>query len=198
MVAQAGAEDVHTLMRTCAACHTPNGNPPSSDIPIIAGQPFTVINDALLLFAAAERPCMAMCGIAAELSPHEKEALADYLEEQTFVPAKQEFDPSLAALGAKLHADKGCETCHSQGGRNGNGMAPILAGQRTPYLRNALQQIKVGTRSGPTVMNQAVRSLSDDEIEALLNYYARNQDWRPTQAMIPGNAMFSKNHGRKN
>ena len=174
LVTPAGAADVDALMQVCSACHGVSGNPLSSDIPIITGQPFTVIEDSLILFANGERPCTTMCAIAATLSPHEKEALANDLEQQTFTPAAQEFEPSLAALGAKLHLNNGCETCHSQGGRNGNGMAPILAGQRTPYLRDALDQIKAGKRSGPKVMNQAVRSLSNDEIEALLNFYARD------------------------
>jgi sulfide dehydrogenase cytochrome subunit len=174
LVTKAGAAEVDALMQTCSACHSVNGIPPSSDIPIIAGQPFSVIEDALILFADGQRPCSAMCAIAAALNPLEKEALANYLEQQTFAPATQQFELELAALGAKLHHNNGCETCHSQGGRNGNGMAPILAGQRTPYLRNALFQIKTGKRSGPQVMNQAIRSLSDDEIEALLNFYALN------------------------
>lgn len=161
-------------MQTCSACHNGNGTTLSSDIPIIAGQPFSVIEDALILFAGGQRPCTAMCAIAAALSPLEQEALANYLEQQTFIPAAQEFEPALAALGAELHLTNGCETCHSQGGRNGNGMAPILAGQWTPYLRNALDQIKAGKRRGPKVMNQAVQSLSNDESEALLNFYARN------------------------
>ena len=174
LVTEAGAAEVDALMQTCSACHSVNGIPPSSDIPIIAGQPFSVIEDALILFAGGQRPCIAMCAIAAALNPLEKEALANYLEQQTFAPATQPFELELAALGAKVHHNNGCETCHSQGGRNGNGMAPILAGQRTAYLRNALFQIKTGKRSGPQVMNQAIRSLSNDEIEALLNFYARN------------------------
>lgn len=173
-VTAAGAAEVETLVRTCSACHGGNGTAHSSDIPVIAGQPFSVIEDALILFAGGQRPCTVMCAIAAALAPLEKEALANYLEQQNFSPAAQVFEPSLAALGAELHLNNGCETCHSQGGRNGNGMAPILAGQRTPYLRNALQQIKDGKRSGPKVMNQAIRSLSDDEIEALVHYYARD------------------------
>lgn len=174
LVTEVWGAAVNELMQTCSACHSENGIPLSRNIPIIAGQPFSVIADALLLFADGERPCTAMCAIAAALSPLEQEALANYLEQQAFTPAAQEFEPALAALGAELHMGNSCETCHSQGGRNGNGMAPILAGQRTPYLRDALDQIKAGKRSGPKVMNQAVRSLSNDEIEALLNFYARN------------------------
>jgi sulfide dehydrogenase cytochrome subunit len=115
-----------------------------------------------------------MCSLAASLSPAEKVALANHFEQQQFRPTSQTYNSSLADSGALLHHDRGCETCHSQGGRDGLGMAPILNGQRTPYLRNAFQQLRSGKRRGPKVMNQALAILTDDEIEALLNYYARN------------------------
>jgi len=170
----AWAVDVDVLMQTCSACHGGNETTLGPEIPIIAGLSFTVIEDALILFSQGGRPCTSMCAIAASLGPTEKEALANYLEQQTFIPADQDADPVLTALGAELHRDKGCETCHSDGGRNGNGMAPILAGQRTAYLRNALNQVRAASRSGPKVMNQAIRTLDNNEIEALLNYYANN------------------------
>lgn len=176
VVIEAWAADAETLLPLCAACHGGNGIPPGAEIPIIAGQPFTVIEDALMLFADGKRPCTVMCGVASALSPHEMEALAEYLEQQPFVPADQTYDPALASKGEQVHTARGCETCHSRGGRDGQGMAPVLAGQHTPYLRDALRQIQAGRRRGPKVMNQAVQSLSNDEIEALLNFYARDQE----------------------
>jgi cytochrome c553 len=104
------------------------------------------------------------------------EALANYLEQQPFVPAEQEFAPALVARGRDIHRNQGCVSCHFQGGRNSRGVAPILAGQQTRYLRKSLLEIHAGSRSGPRVMNKAVRSLGDDEIEALLSFYASGQD----------------------
>lgn len=166
------AEGGAPLLRACQACHTTQAPPPVEDIPIIAGQPFTVIEDALILFAQNERPCTTMCALAAALSPEDRETLANELEQQAFVPAIQEFDSALAAAGAGVHQDNGCETCHAEGGREGQGMAPILAGQRTPYLKKAFLQLRSGQRSGPKVMNKAILALSEHDIEALLNFYA--------------------------
>lgn len=176
MVIEVWAADAESLLPVCSACHGGNGIPPGAEIPIIAGQPFTMIEDALMLFADGQRPCTVMCGVASALSPREKEALAEYFEQQPFVPADQEYDPALASMGEQVHTAQGCETCHSRGGRDGHGIAPILAGQHTPYLRDALLQIQAGKRRGPKVMNQAVQALSNGEIEALLNFYARNQE----------------------
>ena len=112
-ITDARAAEVEALLLTCLACHNGNGVPINRDVPIIAGQPFTVINDALMLFANGERPCTSMCAMVSALSSPEKIALANDLELQAFIPAKQEFDPALAQLGAKLHEENGCEDCHS-------------------------------------------------------------------------------------
>ncbi|HMB60803.1 MAG TPA: c-type cytochrome [Xanthomonadales bacterium] len=170
--AEGRSANAEALLQTCKACHNSTGPPLGPEIPIIAGQPFTTIEDALILFSRDERPCTVMCDLAKTLSDDEKEVLGNALEQQAFLPADQPFDAARAAIGAELHQRKGCETCHSEGGRNGHGVAPILAGQRTPYLRTALDQIRNGQRKGPKVMNDAIATLDDEEIEALLNFYA--------------------------
>jgi cytochrome c553 len=55
-------------------------------------------------------------------------------------------------------------------------MAAILAGQWTPYLEIAFLQIRSGQRMGPKVMNNAIQQFSNDDVQALLNYYASRQD----------------------
>ena len=98
--------------------------------------------------------------------------LAEFYEQQTFEPALQSFDPDLATRGFGIHQEGGCELCHSNGGRESNGMSAILAGQWTPYLERSLLRIRAGERAGPKVMNRAIRDLSDTDLAALVNYYA--------------------------
>jgi len=62
------AAEVEVLLQTCVACHSGSGVPLNCDVPIIAGQPFTVINDALIPFATGERPSTSMCAMAGVLS----------------------------------------------------------------------------------------------------------------------------------
>jgi len=180
------AADVGTLTLVCGGCHGPGGLSTNSTVPIIAGQAFTFIEDNLLAFQDDERACTeteflrdeaaalvsTMCAIVATLENRDISALAEFYELQTFVPSSQPYDPSLAAEGAIIHLDANCELCHSQGGRETNGMSAILAGQWTPYLERSLMRIRAGERMGPTVMNQAISELTDHEIAALLNYYA--------------------------
>ena len=50
----------------------------------------------------------------------------------------------------------------------------MLAGQWTPYLKRQLEHFKIGRRTIPRKMKNAVDKLSEDEIEALLHFYASN------------------------
>ncbi len=182
--------DVSTLTPVCSGCHGVDGLSVNSTVPIIAGQAYTLIEDNLLAFRDDESACTAtglmqeeaaalvsaMCVFVKTLENRDISALAEFYELQPFVPARQSFDPALAADGARVHLEANCELCHSQGGRESNGMAAILAGQWTPYLERSLMRIRAGERMGPKVMNEAIRDLTDRDIAALLNYYASQQD----------------------
>ena len=184
------ASDVGTLTPVCGACHGLDGISLNSTVPTIAGQAYTLIEDNLLAFRDNERACSetellrdeaatlvsAMCVFVATLENQDIAALAEFYELQAFIPARQSFDPALATDGARIHRQANCELCHSNGGRESNGMAAILAGQWTPYLKRSLLRIRTGERMGPKVMNEAIRELTDGDIEALLSYYASQQD----------------------
>jgi len=182
--------EVGTLTPVCIGCHGLNGLSVNSTVPIIAGQAYTVIEDNLLAFRDGERACTeteylqgeaaalvsVMCKVVATLENSDISALAEFFELQAFAPARQPFDPLLAAEGASIHLEANCELCHSQGGSENNGMSAILAGQWTPYLERSLLRIRAGERKGPKVMNQAIREFTDMDIAALLSYYASQPD----------------------
>ncbi|GEO39565.1 cytochrome c [Skermanella aerolata] len=63
-----------------------------------------------------------------------------------------------------------CITCH---GRDGVGTSPVfpnLAGQKSLYMVQQLEQFRSGARKSE-VMNVVAKPLTDAEIEALANYY---------------------------
>jgi len=90
------------------------------------------------------------------------------------VPADQPWDETKAAAG-KLLQEQHCENCHEQGGTAAE-TAPRLAGQWTPYLRKALRFVPTGEHQVPPLMEKTVTDSSKDQIEALLNFYASQQD----------------------
>lgn len=173
----------------CFACHGDNGVSVNPLVPTLAGQPFTLIEDNLLAFRSGKRVCTpesngnspsallasTMCESVKNLSNADIAAIAGHFEEQTFRPAAQAYDDRLTARGMAVHHDNGCEQCHSGGGTITNSMAPILAGQWSPYLRRALAAIREGTRKGPVAMNGAVSGLGEEDVEALVHFYASRQ-----------------------
>lgn len=190
MIAAPGlaAADVGALMENCNGCHGDNGVSTSSDVPTIAGLAPIVHEDALYIYADEARPCAeskyrhgdtsrpatTMCAIAADLSEDDIAALAEAYAELPYVAAKQDFDAALAAEGEAIH-NANCDKCHSDAGMNADDEAGYLGGQQMGYLRNMFAQYKAGTREQPGKMQEAIEPLSDDAIEALVNFYGSKQ-----------------------
>jgi sulfide dehydrogenase cytochrome subunit len=50
--------------------------------------------------------------------------------------------------------------------------ASILRGQHMDYLRQALTDYRAGKRTAVAAMDRKVQALSEEQIEALVHYYA--------------------------
>jgi sulfide dehydrogenase cytochrome subunit len=70
-----------------------------------------------------------------------------------------------------------CNSCHGVGGVSAGASMPSIGGLPNDYLRKIMKQWKYDERSAIT-MNRIVKGLSDDEIDALAAYFAR-QPWMP-------------------
>ena len=180
--------DFAALVESCDGCHGVDGVSEWSDMPSIAGIDAFVHSEALYIYQDVARPCADsefrrgdtsrpatnMCDIAADLTEDDIEAIAAHYADLPFVPARQAFDADLAATGASIH-DAGCAICHSDGGSNPADESSILAGQWMGYLRSTFEHYKMGERDQPPRMQKAIDALSDDDIEALLHFYASQQ-----------------------
>lgn len=180
--------DVAALMENCNGCHGDNGVSQWADMPSIAGIPEFVIVDALYIYQDEARPCAeseyrtgdtsraatTMCAVAAELSEDDIDALAAAYAEMGWTKAKQDFDAGLAAAGKALHEAE-CDRCHSEAGTNPEDEASMLGGQQMGYLREMFAQYSAGTREQPGKMKEKLDALSDDDVEALVNYYGSIQ-----------------------
>lgn len=168
----------------CAPCHGAEAPSPYPSVPTIHGLPRAVLDNALFDFRATIRPCrkpdcgaavdcpdIDFCSIAAGLSDEQIGALASWYAGRRFVPAGEPFDAVLAARGAQLHADK-CNSCHTDGGASSVEQASILRGQRKAYLRMAMEDFRRERRVAVAEMDAMIRALSDDELTALVEFYA--------------------------
>ena len=97
-----------------------------------------------------------MCEVAGALSDKDIEALAEHY----------------AAL--PFH-DSECSRCHSDGGSNPDDEASILAGQWMGYLESTFAEFASGARYQPDKMKEKMDPLTDEQVTALVHYYASQQ-----------------------
>ena len=186
--APAGAEDLDAIIDSCADCHGDNGVSRWADMPTIAGVDAFYGSEALYIYRDRARPCasgayrqgdtdrpeITMCEIVSDFSDETIDAIAEHFAGLPFVAAEQDFDERLAAAGEAIHRDK-CARCHSDGGSNPEDEAGILAGQWSGYLRTTFAEYAAGEREQPKKMKTAMDGLSNEDTEALINYYASRQ-----------------------
>ena len=179
--AVAPANDFVKLVQLCEKCHGKDGNSTTPDVPIIAGFSHEGFFNTMDVFRAGDRialkfhrpgePETVMNDIAKDLSNEEVRSLADYFSKREFKPPQQSVNTDLARRGEVIHK-RLCERCHTGGGAHPVEDAAILAGQWTPYLRRQFVNFLSGKRLLPRTMLRRIKDLSEDDIEALLNFYA--------------------------
>lgn len=182
------AGELESVVENCNGCHGDDGVSQWTDVPTIAGVPEFVHADALYIFRDGDRPCTeseyrqgdtsrpatTMCDVTADLSDDMIDEIAAYYAGLAFVPAKQDFDADLATAGKAVHEAE-CDRCHSEGGSNPEDEAGILAGQWIGYLEDTFAEYRAGEREQPKKMEEKLNALSDDDIKALVHYYASQQ-----------------------
>ena len=182
------AGDLDAIIADCNGCHGDNGVSQWTDVPTIAGVPEFVHSDALYLFRDEARPCSeskyrqgdtskaatTMCAVVADLSDEQIDEIAAHYAALPFVAAKQDFDAGLAEAGKAIHEAE-CDRCHSEGGSNPEDEASILAGQQMGYLTDTFAEYRSGEREQPKKMEEKLNALSDDDVKALVHFYASQQ-----------------------
>lgn len=179
--ATAYASDFVGLVQSCEKCHGKDGISTDPDVPIIAGFSYEGFLNTMEVFREGYRialryqkpnePETVMNEIAKGLSDEEVSSLAEYYSQRDFIPARQDVNSDLAERGEVIHK-KSCEKCHSDNGAHPVEDAAILAGQWTPYLRRQFDNFLSGKRWVPVTMLRRVGKLSEEDIEALLNFYS--------------------------
>ncbi|MGR5352019.1 cytochrome c-553 [Vibrio alfacsensis] len=178
----ASTEDL-IVKNQCESCHGPKGVSSNTNIPSIAGIPEFNHVDQMLRYLEG-RPAATvnfvygdtsqkgdMVGVVKSLTEAQIENIAKHYSSIEFVRADQPFDAALAAKGKAVHL-KSCENCHAEGGSDPFDEASILAGQQKGYLLTTLQQFNQGKRSVDKQMDDAIKSLSSEDLRALSEYYA--------------------------
>ena len=180
----AAQADVAATAESCNECHGVAGLGADKGVPNIAGLSEYYHADQLYFYRDGDRPCVDvdapgggttnMCTIVADMSDEDIDAIAAHYAEMPFAPAAQAFDAALAEAGKAIH-ERDCEKCHTDGGSNIDDDAGILAGQWMPYMDMVFKMYMAGERSQDDQMKKKMDALSEDDLKALLHFYASQQ-----------------------
>ena len=182
------AATMDEVVAECESCHGEGGASKEPTVPIIGGYSAYYTEGRLIAYKNEETACpeheyvsgdkkgtkTTMCQIAKDLSDDQMAKVAEHFAEQEFVPAKQEFDPELAKIGAKIQ-ERHCDKCHEEHGSLADSDAGILAGQWIPYMESAFEEYDAGKRPMPEKMKPKYERLDAKEKKAIIHYYASFQ-----------------------
>jgi sulfide dehydrogenase cytochrome subunit len=115
-----------------------------------------------------------MCEITRDLSESDITQIGEYFADRKFVRTVQTYDAELAKKGEAIHVSK-CEVCHTKSASTPGDNIGILAGQKMDYLREQIKFVKDGKRITSKKMKLKLDTLSDTELEAVVQYYGSFQ-----------------------
>jgi len=156
----------------CLACHGPNGNSPSPQYPILAGQTARYLYLQLRDFKEGRRQEPLMQPIVAGLSRQDMFDLAAFFAAQKPLATGFKTDPAKVARGKAKAAEVLCTMCHL-GGFSGQNEIPRVAGQHHDYVVKQLNDFRARRRTNDAGnMASVAKTLSDEDIEDLAQYLA--------------------------
>ncbi len=159
------------LSNACAGCHGTKGGSAGLSMPSLAGQSKEAIVDAMKKFRSGERPATVMGRLAKGYTDAEIVAMGEYFSKQKLHATNQMLDKAKVAKGASLQ-EANCSRCHLEDGKEGKDDTPAMASQWLPYLQMQMDLYLSGKRKMPEKMEEKVKPLSKEDLEALLNFYA--------------------------
>lgn len=162
----------------CVDCHGADGLAAENlDAPVIAGMPAVHIEEAIYAYKDGARQCRYEPLMCETVKHTGDERIADLAEHYAGLPrdaSGEPFDSDLAARGEQIHT-RLCVSCHvpPDDPAVADKLGIPLHGQRGVYLRYALKSYMDGRRENLLdAMGEKLAQVNDDDIEALVNYYA--------------------------
>lgn len=175
------------IYRECAQCHKPEGwGLTDGLVPQIAGQHRKVVIKQIADIRAGNRDSVLMAPYTSVKSIGGVQSLADvaaYIDtlEMSVDTGKGPGDD--LEVGARVYREN-CAHCHGKNGEgNGDAYVPRIQSQHYEYLLRQFQWIRSGKRrNGNPEMVKEIRTLSDRETRAVLDYVSRLEPPKELQA----------------
>lgn len=167
--ADGDAEKGRLIGFTCLGCHGIDGYRnayPSYHVPKLQGQNPEYLRSALLAYREGRRDHRTMNAQGSTMTDDDIEHLVAWMSR-----GEQAQDTATEAELTGVVAVPVCTTCHGANPTAATPDTPVLSGQHENYLVQALMQYRDGSRTG-NVMTGFAATLSEDEIEAVAEFYA--------------------------
>ncbi len=168
---QAAPPSPAMLSNACAGCHGTNGGSAGPSMPSLSSQSKEAIVDAMKKFKSGARPGTIMGRLAKGYSDAEITAMGDFFSRQKLHATSQSLDKAKIAKGASLQ-ESSCGRCHLEDGKEGKDDTPVMASQWLPYMQIQMADYLSGKRKMPEQMEEKVKPMSKEDLDALLHFYA--------------------------
>jgi len=166
----------------CASCHGSAGESMTHNWPNLAGQRAEYTYKQLIDYQDGRRHederAMLMITIVQGLDRQDMADLAAFYAAQD-LPGNDEVDKghpahSLVSVGDPQRLITPCAACHGVAGSGGINESPAIRGNPEDYFIRTMKAYRDGRRDNDVAkgMSQFAKHLTDEEIEALANYYA--------------------------
>jgi cytochrome c553 len=163
----------------CQGCHGMDGNSTDELIPKLAGQYDEYIIKQMRNYQAGTRSHEIMNGMAAPLNDKDLADISAYFADRPMMKGSgsktNETGKNLFLKGNISEMVMTCVYCHGEGGKglhSSTAMYPVIGGQHKAYLLKQLIDFREDNRvnSPNVIMNKIVRSLSNEDLQALAEY----------------------------
>jgi cytochrome c553 len=164
------AQSLDERLRGCDSCHGEQGIPKDKATPVIWGQQRDYIASALAYFKIGFRTNEQMAASIRDLDSFDAIS-ANYAQKQWPDLQQPPASSEIAQRAEQLISKGGCTTSGCHVGLVGEPGRPRIAGQSSEYLKAAITAFRDKTRAHAFMQN-AVRDLSDGDIQVLATYLA--------------------------
>jgi cytochrome c553 len=172
-VSAAQAQAIEQKAAVCKACHLAGTLQSTSVIPNIWGQSEGYIYIQLRDFKSGARNApedAAMRGFVVTMSDADMLEMAKYASTQPWPKVKLvSTDTALLKKGAYATAMSDCGGCHFNDWK-GFSANPRIGDQSTAYLAATIRQFRSGSRANSPGMSDQLRTLDEDEVDAVAAY----------------------------
>jgi cytochrome c553 len=154
----------------CGACHGVDGNSPTAQYPILAGQTNRYLYLQLRDFKEGRRKDSLMSPMAVSLSKQDMYDLSAYFSAQKPQSSTYKVESAKVVEGKKVADAALCTMCHL-GGFSGQNEIPRVGGQHYEYIVKQLRDFRAKARTNDAGnMTSVTNNLTDDQIDALAQY----------------------------